>query len=298
MPEEQPLTIDLTQERVWKLFALNSPILSSYKAGWKGIHFAYHRQPAHEIPDCRFAHHILTICVGQFEIKLKRDGRWQKEYYTCGDIGFFPASQQGPIAQCDREVEFINLYLEPKTFARVACESVDADRVELVPQFNIRDPLIQQIGLELKTELEFGAADSRLYAESMATALSAHLLQRYSVKKLILRDYTGGLPKHKLREAIAYINDHLDLDLMLADMATLIGMSPHYFATLFKQSTGLAPHQYVTQCRIEKAKLLLTRQDLTIGEILQQVGFKSQSHFTRVFRKYTGTTPRGYRNAL
>lgn len=295
MPEEQQLNIDLTQETVWQQLVLDSPMLSSYKAGWDSINLAYHRQPAHELPECCFAQHIITICAGQFEVRFRRNGYWQKEWYTYGDVGIFP-SQQNPSARCDQGAEFINLYLEPRIFSSVAYESVDADSVEIVPQVKIRDPMIQQIGWELKTELESGGVDSRLYAESMATALSAHLLQRYSVKRSLIRDYTGGLPKHKLREAIAYINEHLDQDLILAEMAAVVGMSPHYFATLFKQSTGLAPHQYVTKCRIERAKLLLARQELSIGEILQQVGFKSQSHFTRVFRKYTATTPKAYRD--
>ncbi|MBD1840842.1 helix-turn-helix transcriptional regulator [Coleofasciculus sp. FACHB-64] len=298
MPEAQLPNIDLTQEKVWKQLVLNAPVLSSNTSAWSGIHFAYHRQSAHELPECCFAQHIITICVGQFEIRLKRNGHWQSERYTDGDVGIFPANQSDLIAKCDRKAEFINLYLEPATFARVAYESVDADRVEIVPQFKVHDPLIQQIGLSLKTELESGGVDSRLYAESMATALSAHLLQRYSVKRSLMSDYTGGLPLHKLREAIAYINDYLDQDLMLAEIAATVQMSPHYFASLFKQSTGFAPHQYVTKCRIEKAKLLLARQELTIAEILQQVGFKSQSHFTRVFRQYTTTTPKAYRDAL
>ncbi len=298
MPEDQPLSIDLAQKDIWKQLDLKPPILSSYTVGWNGVHFAYHRQSAHEIPDFCFAHHVITICVGQFEVWLKRNGHWQREDYSYGDVGIFPASQQDPIARCDREIEIINLYLEPATFARVAYESVDADCVEIIPQFKTRDLLIQQIGWELKTELESGGDDSRLYAESMATALSAHLLQRYSVKRSILKDYTGGLPKHKLREAISYINDHLEQELRLAEIANIVQISPHYFATLFKQSTGFAPHQYITRCRIEKAKLLLTKQDLTIGEILEQVGFKSQSHFTRIFRHYTSTTPKAYRDAL
>ncbi len=132
----------------------------------------------------------------------------------------------------------------------------------------------------------------------MATALSAHLLRRYSTKQLVIRDYRGGLPKYKLRGAIAYINDHLDQNLSLAELAATVQMSPYYFASLFKQSIGLAPHQYVTQCRIERAKQLLKTRELTIIEICQQVGFQSQSHFTRVFRKYTATTPKVYRELL
>ncbi|WP_431193519.1 helix-turn-helix domain-containing protein [Trichocoleus desertorum] len=111
-----------------------------------------------------------------------------------------------------------------------------------------------------------------------------------------MREYTGGLPPHKLNQAITYIHGHLDQDLRLAEIAAIVQMSPHYFATLFKQSTGLAPHQFVTQCRIEHAKWLLAKQELTILEILPQLGFKSQSHFTKVFREQTGLTPTAYRS--
>jgi AraC-like DNA-binding protein len=83
-----------------------------------------------------------------------------------------------------------------------------------------------------------------------------------------------------------------------AELAVLVQMSPYYFASLFKQSTGLAPHQYITKCRIERAKQLLKKRELTIMEICQQVGFQSQSHFTRVFRKHTATTPKTYRQLL
>lgn len=165
-------------------------------------------------------------------------------------------------------------------------------------QWQIRDPLIQHMGLALKTELEAGDADGQLYADSMATTLSLHLLRRYSSWEKEIWEYTGGLPKYKLRKAIAYIQEHLDQNLTLAELAAVVQMSSHYFASLFKQSTGLTPHQHVTQCRIERAKHLLRQQELTIVEISQQVGFQNQSHFTRVFRQYTKMTPKAYRDSL
>lgn len=64
----------------------------------------------------------------------------------------------------------------------------------------------------------------------------------------------------------------------------------------FKQSTGLTPHQYVIARRLNRAQVLLATTDLTILEICFRVGFKSQSHFTRLFRKLTGITPRAYRD--
>ena len=298
MPEDKPLTIDFAQRDGFKQILPRSPILSSHEAGWEGIHFAHYRQPTHEVPSCCFAQHIINIHVGHSPARLTLKGHFQNEYYGTGDLGILPAGQPSPLTWCNGEAEFINLYLEPARFARIASESVEIDCVEIISQVKIRDPLIQQIALELKTELESGGVDSRLYAESMATALSAHLLRRYSTKQVVIRDYTGGLPKYKLREAIAYINDHLDRNLSLAELAALVQMSPYYFASLFKQSTRLAPHQYVTKCRIDRAKRLLKRRELTIIEICQQVGFHSQSHFTRVFRKHTATTPKAYRDSL
>ncbi len=298
MPNDKPLTIDFAQQDALKQILPRSPILSSHEAGWEGIHFAHYRQPTHEVPESCFAQHIISIHVGHSPARLTVKGHFQNEYYSNGELGILPANQSSPLTWCNGEAEFINLYLEPARFARVASESVDGDYVEIMSQVKIRDPLIQQIALALKTELESGGVDSRLYAESMATALSAHVLRRYSTKQLVIRDHTGGLPKYKLREAIAYINDHLDRNLSLAELAALVQMSPYYFASLFKQSTGLAPHQYITKCRIERAKQLLKKRELTIMEICQQVGFQSQSHFTRVFRKHTATTPKAYRQLL
>jgi AraC family transcriptional regulator len=75
------------------------------------------------------------------------------------------------------------------------------------------------------------------------------------------------LSKYKLRQAVNYINEHSDQNLTLAEIAAAVRMSPNYFASLFKQSTGLTPHQYVMKCRIEKAKQLLHHQQLTLVEI-------------------------------
>jgi AraC family transcriptional regulator len=154
------------------------------------------------------------------------------------------------------------------------------------------------MGLALKQELAAGGADSRLYAESMATALSVHLLRRYCSFEKEIKNYTGGLCKYQLRQVFDYINEHLDHNLSLEKLSSIVQISPHYFASLFKQSTGFTPHQYVMKCRVERAKQLLRRRELTLVEICHQVGFQSQSHFTRVFRQHAKTTPKACRDAF
>jgi AraC family transcriptional regulator len=104
--------------------------------------------------------------------------------------------------------------------------------------------------------------------------------------------------EYKLRRVIDYIESHLDQDLSLVKLAAIAQMSPYYFARLFKQSIGAPPHQYLTTCRIEKAKQLLANKDLSILEITQQIGLQSQSHFTNLFRRSVGVTPSAYRERL
>ena len=70
--------------------------------------------------------------------------------------------------------------------------------VRLRSHLKLQDPLIQQMALALKTELEIAGEDSKLYADSMTIALAAHLLRRYAVKNFI-KEYRGGLPPYQLK---------------------------------------------------------------------------------------------------
>jgi len=273
-------------------------LLSSDEAGWEGLHLIYEREPADEMPEINLYQHLIVICQDNVRVGWLLNGRWQYIDYTEGDIVIFPADQLLPKAQVDREVGLIELFLEPETLTRAVCESICVDRIEIVPQLQLRDPLIQHMGMALMAELETGKADSKLYAESMATALSAHLLRRYAAHQPQHQHYNNGLPKHKLKAAIDYIHAHLDQGLTLDKIAASVYMSSHYFSSLFKQSTGITPYQYVMKYRIEKAKQLLREQELSLVEICQQVGFQNQSHFTRVFRQHTTTTPKAYRDGF
>ncbi len=98
--------------------------------------------------------------------------------------------------------------------------------------------------------------------------------------------------------AIAYINEHLEKNLTITEIAETVGMSPYHFARAFKQSTGIPPHRYLVERRIERAKILLSQTDLSVAQIATRVGFATPSHFTTVFRKHLKTTPNAYRRSL
>ena len=106
----------------------------------------------------------------------------------------------------------------------------------------------------------------------------------------------GGLPECRVRRVAQYVQDNLHRQLRLAELSGLVHMSPYHFARRFKQSTGVSPHRFLVQRRIEQARTLLAAESLSIAEIARSVGFRTPSHFTTTFRRVTGITPSGYRD--
>jgi AraC family transcriptional regulator len=113
-----------------------------------------------------------------------------------------------------------------------------------------------------------------------------------------IRQSAAGLAPHKLATVLDYIQARLSQDLSLTAIAAEIGVSRCHFATQFRQAMGLAPHQYVSQQRVEKAKRALRSPQRSIADIALECGFSNQSHLTKVFKKQTGTTPKAYRERL
>jgi AraC-like DNA-binding protein len=105
----------------------------------------------------------------------------------------------------------------------------------------------------------------------------------------------GGLSPGAMRRIREYIETHLGDSMDLATLAAVAGLSIHHFARGFKQSTGLTPHHYLTQKRVERAQDMLAHTALSLSEIAYAVGFSDQSHLARHFRQLLGTTPGQFR---
>jgi AraC family transcriptional regulator len=157
--------------------------------------------------------------------------------------------------------------------------------------------LLHHIALVLQATSNADSAAERLYAEILTNALAVHLLRRYAACKHTEPKLTEGLSPAKLQRTIAYIQAHLEQELSLITLATLVHLSPDHFARLFKQATGQTPHQYVLSCRIAYAKQLLAETDMPLSAISLQVGCTDQSYFTALFRKHVTMTPKAYRDA-
>jgi AraC family transcriptional regulator len=105
----------------------------------------------------------------------------------------------------------------------------------------------------------------------------------------------SGLPGAQLRRVTEFIDDNLTRALPLAELSAEAHMSQYHFARLFKESTGLPPHRFVVQRRIERARALLLEGHLSIDAVARAVGFRTRSHFSMVFHRHTGSPPTVYR---
>jgi AraC family transcriptional regulator len=106
------------------------------------------------------------------------------------------------------------------------------------------------------------------------------------------------LGNNAIRVVFDFIETNLESIITLDQLASLVGLSPFHFARCFKNSTGLAPHQYVLARRIDLAKRRLVTSIAPVREIGWSVGFENISHFRRQFASQIGVVPGDLRKAI
>ncbi|MGR7946821.1 MULTISPECIES: response regulator transcription factor [unclassified Paenibacillus] len=113
----------------------------------------------------------------------------------------------------------------------------------------------------------------------------------------IIRQYErlSGGRNSAIEQTIAYIREHLDQSLTLAQVAANVHMNPNYFSELFKKETGKNYIEFVTEARIEWAIRLLRETPAKVSEVAKRVGYEDIKHFNRLFKRYTGETPSYFR---
>ncbi len=277
--------------------------------GWKevfwsagsrqGIHLWQSNCSPGELPEGFLLNHVVCLYLGdatRCEHYVVGE-KWRREVFMPESLFVSPAGVPFA-AQWPDPVSSLGIMIEPELVSNVIGPGISSSRFELRYGHCAEDRLIAQLLYALRQDLREGSPRGRLYGESLGTALVAHLVRNYAEHDQLPCTPRGRLPPNRLRRVVDYINDRLETDLSLPELAALVGLNPDYFARAFKQTTGVAPYRYVLLKRIGRACRLLHDRRISLVEIAARSGFASQSSFTTSFRRLKGITPSSYRRAL
>jgi AraC family transcriptional regulator len=206
---------------------------------------------------------------------------------TRGDICLLPAGVPDVWVE-DAASTSVELTLPSSLLRRVAGDlGLEPDRVGIELRYHFRDAQIEHIACALEADERAAFPNGLLYRESLGVALAVHLLGRYRTTVAPAK----GLSRRQLRRVTDYIEDHLGQNLSLARLASVAEVSASHFKTLFKRSLGVPVHEYVVRQRVERARSLLTRGELSASQVALEAGFSHQSHMARWMRRLLGVTP-------
>jgi AraC family transcriptional regulator len=153
-----------------------------------------------------------------------------------------------------------------------------------------RDGTVLAISSVLRRVHAAGTELSDIEASTLAHRLAAHLLERYSSTEVSF-PRQGKLDHATVDRVAQYVEASLSEELTVDALAAVAALSPFHFARAFKASTGLAPHQFVTARRVDRAKTLLLGSKASVVDVAHAVGLSNVSHFRRVFRDHLGVLP-------
>jgi AraC family transcriptional regulator len=224
-------------------------------------------------------------------------GRPVEGWTDPGSVNLTPANMEAAW-RAEGPSRAIVLLIPEAFLSRVISENWGADprNVEIIPQFLVRDPVIQGMATRLAAGAQSGSPTERLYAESACEFLAHHMLHSYSTLSAPAPRASGGLPGRRLKLILDYIEENLAQPIALRQLSTLAGISARHLERAFRQAIGVPLHAYVVRKRIARAQdLLLSEAGMSIDEIAGRTGFSSSSHLASTFRRQTGYSPTAFR---
>lgn len=248
-----------------------------------------------EVPAMRST--IVSIHIGPpAHVACRRGGQSHHGTAVPGDIDIIPSGTPSIWEMGERD-KILALAVGPELL-NMAAESLGLDpaRLEIRNRFQVRDAQLENIGWVLKNEMDSGYPCGRLFVESLAVAVAARLVACHSSRSQQPARHNGGLSDRRLRQVLSYIESNLGQDISLGDIAGVAGLSVSHFKGLFRQSMGMAVHQYLIRRRVERATSLLRESKLSISQIAFDTGFAHQSHLAHHMRRLLGVSPKVVRD--
>lgn len=259
---------------------------------------AYWKHEAlHDTVESMADHVIMTYPVGSQALE-RRTGRTAAiSTARPGVVTIIPA---GSTSRWDihRPMHVVQLYLPQRTLLRIAYEAGTASADDLLERTGHPDAITSRLLLSAADSLDGSATLDTLFRQQLTDLLATRLLAAHVGVAATPRPTIGGLSPLILRRAIERLRSDSDADVSLSALASDAGLSRFHFCRAFKESTGLSPHAWLRQHRLEQAMNMLRETDDSIVSVAAALGYSSQTAFAAAFRKLTGETPSDWRRRV
>lgn len=200
-------------------------------------------------------------------------------FINCGMGGMDGIEAAKRIRKFDREVVIVMTSANEKNMTRRHIDELDINVFLLKP---VRPAKIEEIVSKYAKKEQIADSDVNISPR----------------KKRNLRYYPNQIMTKEITRALIYIDNHFCGDMSLGALAEQVSLSSYYFSRLFKKEVGLNFSDFVEIKRLNSAKQMLSESDKSILEVSASVGYQQQSYFCKVFKKFTGQTPREYRRSV
>ncbi|MBP1844814.1 AraC-like DNA-binding protein [Rhizobium petrolearium] len=224
---------------------------------------------------------------GRPNVKLSPRGRGAPQDRRDSPISYIPADMDLWVDITEVQyVRHLDIHFDADAVSRRLMEEIDPKKLS-DPQLLFFDQRVVALAELIAAEIANPDPLHDLYGDGLALALVIDVLKMMKTPSR----KRGSLASWQLRRATDFIAENCMRNIRLQELADLTSLSQSHFSHSFKASTGMAPHEWQMNARLDRAKELLLADDQPLTSIAAETGFSDQAHFTRVFRKHVGTTP-------
>ncbi|NEE03561.1 helix-turn-helix transcriptional regulator [Phytoactinopolyspora halotolerans] len=237
-----------------------------------GVSFSAHRQLVFEAGGNRPTY--LTVPAGAVFANGHHELRW---------------------TDVQEPTEALEVYPDPQLLC-AATGAPDLGALEIEQATAVTDATMLGIaGVLKRAHLHDGAGADAMHTSTLTHRLIDHMAEQYCRPRPLRPRRPGRLSRSLVDRLGTYVDDRLADQLTVDDLAREASLSVFHFARAFKRTTAMAPHEFVTMRRMERAKSLLIRTRESVPNVAYAVGYSNVSHFRRLLRRYTGFAPSGLR---
>jgi AraC family transcriptional regulator len=248
----------------------------------------------HDVVEPMAEHVVMTYPAGSQRLERRTGKSVAIGTARPGVVTVIPA---GSTSRWDihHPMNVVQLYLPQETLDRISGEADKVAPGDLLERTAHPDPTTSRLLMSAADFLDGREPLDALFRQQLTDLLATRLLASHAGSSNTFQPVVGGLSPTVLCRAIERLRSDSDADVSLAALASDAGLSRFHFCRAFKESTGLSPHAWLRQHRLEQAMNMLRDTDASVVSVAAALGYASQTAFAAAFRKLTGETPSNWR---